>query len=88
MAVSLGLVCSVVTQDVGELLGMVPDLAHQVDDTHQDLVQVSVLENSTVLHHDPLEASVGNSVNISGKVETITHRVKSDVRKIVNLYKR
>ena len=64
---------------------MIPDLADQVDDAHEDLVQVAVLQHLAVVHDDPLEAGVGDPADVVRKLETVAHGLKSDVSEMINL---
>ena len=85
MTVRLRLVVAVMMKDVSEVLGVVPDLADEVEDTHKDLVQMPVLHDVTMLHHDPLKAGPDNSHAALVKMKVVAHFVKSNFSKIVNL---
>ena len=88
MTVRLGLVVAVMMKDVSEVLGVVPDLADEVEDAHEDLVQMPVLHHVTMLHHDPLEAGPDDSHAALVKMKVVAHFVETDFSKIVNLQKK
>ena len=87
MTVRLRLVVAVMMEDVREVLGVVPYLADEVEDTHEDLVKMPVLHYVTMLHHDPLKASPDNPHTTLVKMKIVAHFVETDFSKIVNLQK-
>ena len=84
MILSLGLKLAIVTQDVSERLVLSPDLAHEVEDTHQDLVKMTILQHTDVIHHYVLKHCPCYSDNILLEAKVTTHFVQPQLCQIVN----
>ena len=84
MILRLGLELAIMTQDIGEGLVFSPDLADEVEDTHQDLVQMTILQHTDVVHHHELKDRPGNSDQVFLEVKIPTHLVKPQFSQIVN----
>ena len=67
------------------VLPLVTHLANDVEDAHDNLVQVAVLHDVQMVDDHPLKAGPDSPLHVSVEVERGTQVVKAEMSQVINL---